>query len=83
MRFIRSVLGFSDYKTSKANVKSVREQLPRVPVDEDVRVLTQAATRTSDIVNDLIASEEQTESGAQTDEQNYLKYRELVALDKS
>ena len=48
-----------------------------------MRVLTQAATQTSDVVNDLVASEEQIESEAQTDEQNYLKYRELVALDES
>ena len=47
-----------------------------------MRVLTQAATQTSDVVNYLIASEERADSEAQTDEQNYLKYRKLVALDK-
>ena len=47
-----------------------------IPLEE----LPQAADETSEIVNELIESEGQTESETQTEG---LNYRELVALDKS
>ena len=84
MEFIRKVLGFSDYQPRKTSEELAREKIMLVQTKNvPIKELPRAADQTSEIVNDLIASEERPESEAQTDEQNYLKYRELVALDKS
>ena len=84
VEFIRKVLGFSDYQPRKTSEDLAREKIMLVQTENvPIKELPRAADQTSEIVNDLIASEERAESEAQTDEQNYLKYRELVALDES
>ena len=83
VEFIRKVLGFSDYQPRKTSEELACKKLTQVQTENvPIKELPRAADQTSEIVNDLIASEERPESEAQTDEQNYLKYRELVALDE-
>ena len=81
VEFIRSVLGFTDFKSRTGKVESAQKQLKQVqPESIPLEELPQAADETSEIVNELIESEGQTESETQTEG---LNYRELVALDKS